>query len=597
MKRIAFAAWLLAWGLAFAQLTDSEKRLLQGAISAESASAAGQAGDAAVLERIVALGDPKLVPYFGTGMQRTNVYVMAPQVEAVVVTHFNHPAMGAALRALPGRYASRALFDLHVARIKAAYRSDEPSFEQVLRTEQAGVEEELLALAHRWPARPGQLPGVADFLGRRKHPGAIPLLLASIEAGYTPPYNTSRYNTALDLLLSYRSEEAWRKAAAEVERLQREGKLRDDQYAFARQKLDPLLKEPGQAVARMQASDAWMEYVKRRESIVPGAAQVREIEKRSPSEYAEAQARYIEQVERIAAEYDLEQVRYDPGHLWASLGLYVRFRLGEPARAIPHLEKAAKGRNLLGQLVLADTWQLALGDKPRALRAYQAALDTASRQPEGVRITPYATPGSPMNEFWKAWLAAEIDYLRTGRRFAGRVPESVVSGFWEAVGVWAPSAAISFPGFTVVDPRIGYATARMPGSQALTVAKSAQSGWSSVDYALSRIDRSTLAQRLQAVPPSRYALLATLREMSALPDADAILRELARSDPSGFWTTVVMGTVAYHESTPARREAALGNGLAEALPGMSAPGKPNPLAAAARKHMQAQALRVVERKP
>ena len=600
MRRLlACACWLLACGVAMAQLSESEKQLLRGALSSDAAEAAGRSGDAATLERIVALGDPKLVPYFGTGMMRANPYAMAPAVEAVIVRHFDHPVMGAALRALPGKYASRALFDLHLARLKAAYRSDEPSFEQILRTEQAGIEEELLANANHFPARNGQLPGAVDFLARRKHPGAIPYLLAGIEPGYTPPYNTSRYNAAFDFLTSYNSEDAWRKAGAEIERMNLEGKLREDQYAYAREKLDGLLKDPQKAIGRMQAADSYAEFSKRRQAIVPGAMEVHELQKRSPREYVEAQVRYVEQVERLAAEYDGEQVRAEPGFLWASLGVYTRFKAKDPVRAVTYLAKAAKARNLVGQFVLGDTYQFALKDTAAAIRAYEAALDTASRQPPGLRVTPYAPAGTPMNDFWRAWLAAEIEYLRTGKRFAGRVSESVISGFWEATMVWAQYAAQTFPEFPIPDQRMQYARAGMSarGGLGMVAAPDASPTWKSVEYALGTIDRATLAQRLQAVPASRYALLVTLRETSALASGDAILRELARSDPSGFWTTVILGTIAWHEGTPARRDEALADGLAQALPGMAAPGKPNPLAAAARKHMEAQSLRVVQGRP
>jgi hypothetical protein len=89
----------------------------------------------------------------------------------------------------------------------------------------------------------------------------------------------------------------------------------------------------------------------------------------------------------------------------------------------------------------------------------------------------------------------------------------------------------------------------------------------------------------------------TLRHISAMSDADAMLKELARHDPSGFWTTVALGSVAFHERAPGTRDGALGDGIAEMMPGMAAPESPNALAQAARRHLQARALRVVEKKP
>ena len=93
---------------------------------------------------------------------------------------------------------------------------------------------------------------------------------------------------------------------------------------------------------------------------------------------------------------------------------------------------------------------------------------------------------------------------------------------------------------------------------------------------------------------SRLALFQTLRNVSQMKDADAILRELGRNDPSGYWTTIVLGTVAYYEST--RRDAALTNDLADALPGIASGARPNALSSAARRHLQARELRTVQAK-
>ena len=581
---IAFA---LLSAPAGAQLTESEKQLLRGSISTDSARAAGKAGDATVLERIVELGDPGLVQSFGYGIQTTNVYVLPPQVEAVVIKHFDHPKVGAALRALPGRYASRALFDLHLARIKASYRSDEPSFEQIVRTEQAGVDEEILAVAGKFPSRNGQLSGAANFLGRRRHAGAIPLLLAAIGPGYEPPYNTSLYNTALDLLLAYPSEEVWRKAAAELERVKGEGKVRDDQYTHARRKLDPMLADPAAVLARLRSNDAWEQFMERRKALAPLADEANALYKTSPREYPAARSRYLEAEEALAREFRDERIDSHIAYSWGQLGIYVRFLLGDPRGAVRYLERGAK-RELIAQVVLADTYQLALKDSAAALKAYERALDTATRQAAGVhRDTPPLAPGRVVTAFWKSWLAAEVEYLRTGKPFTGRVPEPVIVGFWDVVADHGRLASIFFPQWASPQhlPQMAYSARGAPRAPT----------WASVEYGLAHMDRETLGARLAQAPSSRFALLVTLRYISALPRQDAILKELARSDPSGYWTTIALGTVAFHESTAARRDEALATGVAEAMPGMAA--KPNVLATAARQHMQSRALRTVETKP
>ena len=88
-----------------AALTEEEKGLLEGTISAAQATERGRAADARALERIVALGDPQLVQSFDRGMQFARIERMPPDIEALVVAHFDDARVGAALRALTPRYA------------------------------------------------------------------------------------------------------------------------------------------------------------------------------------------------------------------------------------------------------------------------------------------------------------------------------------------------------------------------------------------------------------------------------------------------------------------------------------------------------------
>jgi hypothetical protein len=586
---------------AAAPLTEAEKQLLLQGISATAATDFGKAADAAGLERIVALGDPALVQSFGYGMQVARIEQLPPAIEAIVVKRFDDAKVGAALRALQPRYQTRGLFDLHYARIQAAFRSDEPSFEQILRTDQPGIEEPLLKIAAKFPARPNQPNPVALFAARRKHPDAVPLMLAELEGAFKDS-NAARmnYNTVLDLLAAYPSLAVWRKAGAEIDRLRAEGRLTEAAHAAAHRRLDPLLADPDAEIARVkrrEVADAWQ---KKRESIMPLAAQITPLRETAPRRYVEEYTAYIERLEAAGQEFPGEDVDYEIAAQYTNLGVFARFRLRDAPLAARLLEKAAKGRSLVGQVVLADTYQLELRDKTKALRAYELALATAS-EPKGARlITPYARPGDAMNEFWKAWLAAEIAFLRTGKPFNGRVAEAAIGGFWEAIGVWARVATLTFPEWSGPYLQAGYASARgFGGVQGFGVAQPLAPGAETINKSatIDKAEAKALASRLSQVPASRFALLVTLRYISTLPDAGAILAELARNDPSGYWTTIVLGTVSFHEARgDAGREAARGNGVADALPGMEAPGRPNALASAARRHLQARELRVVAAK-
>ena len=586
---IAACAFTLANGLARAALGDSERQLPSSGMSAATATQLGETADASGLARIVSIGDAALVRAFDYGLRGKHESAMPPDIEALLVKNFNDARVGAALRALTPRYRTRAIFDLHYARLQAAYRSDEPSFAQILRTDQPGIDEPLLAIASRFPTRAGELNPAVDFLARRKHPGAVPLLVAALEASFGP--QAPSYSRALDFLLEYPSIDAWRRANGEVERLRGEGRVPDAAYARARARLDPIMADPEAVMARIADREVFAEYERRRDALFPNIQQIAPLWHTDLPRYVDEQARFLEKQEAIAAVLASERVDYFIAGAYGSLGAVARFRLNDPARALPFLEKAAKGRDLYGQIVLADTYQLALRDKANALRAYELALQTASER--GRRFTPYARPGDAMNEFWKAWLAQEIAFLRTGKPFHGRVPEEVIAGFWESMWVWARSAAEYFPDWAPAQQfqrGAGFAGA---GTFGIVAAARAPSGPS-----LAGIDRKGLGARLAALPPSRIPLFVALRYISALPDGGAILHELARHDPSGYWTTIVAGTVAYHEARGATgREEAARNGVADALPGLVADGSPTPLASAARRYLQSRQLRAVEKKP
>ena len=605
MKNLALLLVVLACALALqaqAALTDEEKALLMSQMSASMATDLGKKGDAAGLERIIGIGDPALVQAFDYGM-RYEQKALPPGVELLVVQNFNDARVGAALRALTPRYRTRALFDLHYARVQAAYKSDEPSLKEILNTDLAGIDEVLLRVAPKFSAPPGQLNPAVAFTARRKYAGAAPHLIANLENAYAGSGPALTYNTTMDFLLAYPSADVWRQAGAQIERLKREGRISDSAYAAARKKLDPVLEKPEEALARMNEDATWGMYMARSEDLQPPVTELFALQKSDPARYVDEMARRIKRQEAIATELRTERIDYDIAQSWGRLGAFTRFRLGDARRAVEFLERGAKGRDLVSQVVLADTFQLALNDKENAIRAYRLALETASQT--GGRITPYARPGEPMNEFWKAWLSNEVAFLLSGRKFRGAVAEDVIRGFWESMWVWSRLSALYFPEWALP---VDYAPPRqmmMGGPAGSPGAATAIVGQRSVIVSPSRyegpafkatpIDRNGLGERLAKMAPSRMALMLTLRNISALPDADGVLRELARFDPSGYWTTVVLGTVAYYDQRgPTGRDEAESVGLIEQLPGFVDEGTPNAVVSAARRFMKSQDLRAVK---
>lgn len=541
---ILFCAW--AWASA-AQLTPQERQLLQSGISASTATEQGRAGDAAALARIIGLGDPALVQAFDRGLNFARIEKMPPAIEDLVAAHFADPRVGAALRALSPRYQTRRVFDLHYARLQSAFRSDEPSFRQILRTDLEGIEEPLIAIAPKYPVAAGELNPVGQFLARRRHPGAVPMLIAALEGSYQARNAARMQNSNLSWLLGYPSVQVWRQASDEIERLAREKRITPEAHAAARAQLAAKLDDPELALARMRQQEARETFERKRDALVPNAAQLAALRQSSPRRYVEEYAKHLAEQDRLAAESGDASVGYHVGIAYFTLGLFARFRLRDPKAAVASFEKSARYRYALGQLALADTYQLELRDTAAALRAYQAALDEARKPTERQPFWPYTRSGSRTNLWWQAWLAQEIEFLRTAKPFDGRIGEAEIGGFFDLIH---GNAAMFTETFSPDAP-------------------------------------------LGDAPPSRLALFVTLRPMSGLPSAQDILKYLARNDPSGYWTACLMGTVHYLDGKGAAgREEAQRNGVAYLLPGLAAAGSPNPLTAAATQFMRERKLRV-----
>ena len=581
--RIIFAAILAGLSLSVnAALSEAEKNLLTSSISVDSAAQMGKANDAEGLARIIALGDANLVSSFSRAMPRADP--LPPAIESLIVKHFDDPRVGAALRAMAIRYQTRALFDLFYTAARDTYQNRDPVFEYILRTDQPGIEEAILRLSPRFPTTTFSPYPALAFLGARKYLGAVDPLIAALalddRGNGTGP--------ALYLLLHYDSPEVWRKTSDGIERMHGEGKLTDNAYKRDRTEVDALLKDPQAAMARGRKEQNMKALNERRSQLYQVMSDANRL-RSEPARYVEAQVKYLARLDEFASGLNDPWVNSEVARDYTNLGLYALLTANDPKAAVTFLDKAAKGRDGLGAVALADTLEQ-LGDKAAAIRAYQAALTVANDT--SVLPKPFGTPvpGDNMNEFWRSWFTAEIDYLRTGRTFRGPVTEPAITGFWSFVQLSRSNVSTYFQALSsarVVTSTPGY------GAMGLTSNVLTREDWPAVAEIYRNASRPEQAQWLAQFPASRISLLIAMREISALGDPAAILSGFARHDPSGFWTTIVMGTVAYHESHG--RDGALDDGVAKLVPGMAAPGQPNPLAVAARRYLQARGLRVAEK--
>ena len=598
MTRRCLAAFALAFALPFiahADITDAERKLLQNAMTTNAAFEAGKRADTAALERMVALGDPDLVRAFGGGMDVAQVKQMPADIEAIVTAHFDDPRVGAALRAMPVRYRTRKLFDLHYARIQAAYKADEPSFREILRTDQPGIDEALLRVADKFPAGTDELPPVMLFVAQRHHPAVVPQLVASIDRGYRVLGRVAPiHNRAMSLLLEYPDPAVWRQASDELERLKREGRVTDEAYAAGRRQLDYALADPAMTLARMKAREARIAFDQRRASLSTTAIRIEAVKEENLPLYASEQAKYLSRLDDIARDIGDDGVSYDLAGQYFQLGMLVRFKLHQPREAAALFARGAEYHHALSQVALADTYQLGLGDRDAALAAYERALAEARAPTEGRIFWPYARAGDSQNNFWQAWLAQEVEFVRTGKPFRGAVPEKAITGFFDVIygNANAFLEAMAEDAQVELRPISAFATNLSVRVPAMNRVAPPPRDWEEVVASLEHVQRDGLAQRLDELPASRLWLFLALRPASALRPAD-MLRFFARNDPSGYWTTCILGTVRFMDTQGAqRRELALRTGTAQLMPGMAASGNPNALSTAASQFLATRGFRV-----
>jgi tetratricopeptide (TPR) repeat protein len=602
MRRLAAVAVLVFAlpAIAHADLTDAEKKLLQGAMTTNAAFEAGKRADTAALEHMVGLGDADLVRAFGSGMDVARVKQMPPDIEAIVVAHFDDPRVGAALRAMPVFYQSRKLFDLHYARIQAAYKADEPSFKEILRTNQPGIDDALMRIADKFPPGTNDLPPVMLFVAQRHNPAVVPQLVASIDRGYKVLGRVAPiHNRPMGLLLDYPDPAVWRQASDELERLKRAGQVTDEAYAAGRQQLDRALADPAMTIARMKARDARVTFDQRAAALAATGIRIETLKDDNPRLYASEQAKYLARLEEIARDIGDAGVAYDVAGQYFQLGMLVRFKLRDPREAAELFAKGAQYHHALCQVALADTYQLGLGDRDAALAAYERALAEARTPTEGRIFWPYARVGDSHNNFWQAWLTHEIEFVRTGKPFRGAVPEKVITGFFDVIYGNANGFLETMAEDAQVElrPIPGFASNLRTRVSPMQRVAPPPRDWDEVVASLDKVQRDGLAQKLADLPASRLWFFLALRPVSALPTAD-MLRFFARNDPSGYWTTCLLGTVRFLDAQGAQRQdLAVKTGTAQLVPGIAAAGKPNALSSAATQFLASRGLRIKREGP
>ncbi|MEP7261865.1 MAG: hypothetical protein ABI669_11710, partial [Usitatibacter sp.] len=385
------------------------------------------------------------------------------------------------------------------------------------------------------PMLPESAPEYATYwLDKRKDLAAVPDVLLLLG-------DSKHYPRALDALVATDSPEVWKQARVAVEKAKQQGRMGDGQYRFASQRLDEKIANPAKHAAEQKALGLEREFSTHYGLLQKDLNDARRLKDPDPAAYVKAVREYAAAMIRLAASYpglmSAQNAVASLGQQYLELGHFVRFRQKDTRGALELYAAAqARGAQLSG-LAIADTYQFDLRDKQKALAEYRKLLEPAP-------VSPYGRDEQAALKAWaQRWIAAQVANLETGKKFSGALSGEEVAVAQFLVG--GPVQSGDPFGLTSL-----YNLARGGGKP---------------------VDRAEIERRLSALPPSTFALLASISYASYLPDARSILAFLARHDPAGFATAIWFALLDMVDAKPEAR------GYAEAFaPGMSA-GASDPL--------------------
>ncbi|MGZ5765269.1 MAG: hypothetical protein ACXWHZ_18375 [Usitatibacter sp.] len=343
-----------------------------------------------------------------------------------------------------------------------------------------------------------------QWLGTRKDPAAAPDVIVLLGESAT-------YSRSIEAIVASDSPQVWKEARAALDRYAREGKLQESTVRYAASMLDAKIADPAKHMAEKRAIQRDADFGTHSQLLERDLMEARKLKESNPQAYVTAVREYIAAMEKLGADYpdsrpaksavDAARRQYT-----MDLAHYVRFRQKKPREALELYAAAQSGGEALAAFAIADTWQYDLADKQRALAEYRKMV---APMPTGDLVAQDRELA--LKAWGQRWLAAQIDYLATGKRFNGALlPEDV------AVVMLAVSAGGQYDYF---------------GLSTLAQRSQAARG-----NAGKPVDRAEFQRALSALPPSAFALLASISFASYLPDAQSILAYFARQDPAGFAT-------------------------------------------------------------
>lgn len=335
---------------------------------------------------------------------------------------------------------------------------------------------------------------------------------------------TKYYPRTLEILIALDSPEIWQRARAEVERLKQLGALNDGQYRYASSVLDGKIADPQKHFAEQKQRERQQEFEARKSALYAQRTAAQKLKRSAPESYLNSYLDYLQAQDRLVQAYpDLPPaavgLRGEIANEYLALGHFARFKLKRANQAIELYEAGARSGLALAAFAVADTYQFDLRDKAQALARYRGLLEEQRRAPRSGNDLE-----AGISQFASAWLAHQVDYLATGKTFGGRIRQEECG----AIGALLYYGA----GGGTQDDYLDLASLYNPFERAYREGADSQ-----------ELDREAIGQKLQTLPASGFTLLRTAALVSAMPDAESILRYLGKHDPAGFASACLLSMV------------------------------------------------------
>lgn len=368
------------------------------------------------------------------------------------------------------------------------------------------------------------VPKWIDLIKNRQERAGVPDLL-----GYLA--SDKHQKEAMDALFDFEDKEVWRQARDKVERLYKEGVMTEGRYGYATHSLGERLNKTEAFLETKRKQELNLALREEKRKLYSGQKIIFESREADPEKFVQEFEKNLVELENLANKYTeaphIVGLISDLVRSYASLGDFSRFSMAQLDQAIRYYQKAIRLSEKDGAIPgffyfrIADTYRNELRNTKAALRHYQIALDIFSKN----RPRP-TDDGIESIKWLENFLKNEINYLETGRSFAGSIGKEEVAG---ASWILMMQAGVNEFGVSRFDTGLS-PNFDLTGREAV-----------------GDINRNTVLIKMKNLPRSHLVFTATMPAVSYLPTPESVLEYLQYQDPGGYWSASLLAMAVAEE--------------------------------------------------